>query len=70
MIKRYELTYNLKTNIGFKQILNALKQDKKITNDKMTFILLNALFHPVIKEVKLDELKKVWELFIDENSSN
>jgi len=29
VIKRYELTYNLKTNIDFKEIINSLKQEKK-----------------------------------------
>ena len=70
VIKRYELPYQLKNDVKFKEIINALKQDKKITNDKITFILLNGLFNPVIKEIELSELQKVWELFINENSSD
>ena len=70
VIKRYELSNQLKIDIKFKEIINALKQDKKITNDKIPLILLNELFNPVIKEIKLAELQKVWGLFINENSSN
>ena len=57
------LLRNLKlpTKLEFnrKQVLDALKKDKKRKGDDMDFILLKGIGKAIIKEIPINELEKV-----------
>ena len=70
VIKKYELPTKLDLQLNYSDLINNLKKDKKITNNKIKIVLLNNLFNPVIKTVSESEIKEVWEWFCEESSCN
>ncbi len=70
VLRKYDLPTKIDKNVLFKEIIPAIKQDKKIINNNINVVLLKELFDPIVKEVSLKELKEGWSDFIEEGSSN
>ncbi|MFO7814362.1 MAG: 3-dehydroquinate synthase [Halanaerobiales bacterium] len=69
-IEKYNLPTKTDQDISFIEINSKIRQDKKISDNKINMVLLNGLFNPILKSVSLKELKEVWSDFIEKDSGN